>query len=98
MVQKWDYKTVQRTSWMGEVKFYVDAQETTLPDNAAQWLKELGQEGWELVAHSAYAVPSAAQSMAGTTDALPLFDEHGAIHPLRMPSVVDWWFFKRSID
>lgn len=98
MTQKWDYKAVLRRSTMGEVAFEIDGQKVARPSSSVELFKELGQDGWEMVAHSASALPSPVQSMGMTGDELPMFDEKGRMHPLRQPSLTYSWVFKRPTE
>jgi hypothetical protein len=98
MVQKWDYKTVlSERGGVGE-RFEIDGAPATRPKDFVTLFKELGRDGWELVAHSASTLPPPFVSMTDEERAdFPLIEDD-QIHPMRQPVMVYWWIFKRPLS
>jgi hypothetical protein len=97
-MQKWDYKTVKLQAGGGGYKFEVDGQADR--DNSEKpltdFLKELGAEGWELVASTCtYMMPNVVSMPNPNT--IPLRNEKGEIHEMRQPTLLYWWIFKRPL-
>lgn len=97
MFQKWDYKTVLAEQGGINPRFEIDAVPAARPENYVSLFKKLGQDGWELVAHSASILPPPFASMTDEerTD-FPLM-AGGRIHVMRQPTMVYWWVFKRPL-